>query len=163
MLTMLDIAYLAGFFDGEGHVGIDTRASKARAHHHPSYHLKVTISQVESDETMMILNHLRDQYGGSIYIKDNSVRNSKWRRAAEWTVVARGAARFLQDIHPHVILKRAQVDVAIAFQARRLPQGQRGNTEARVAADLADKQTISDLNRGLAARQEEVASDLRLA
>ena len=118
MAERLPRADRAGLFDGEGHIGIDARASRARSHHCPSYHLKIKLSQVNTPESRRIFDALVAEFAGSVSAKDNSRRNPAWRDALEWTTVARNAAAFLTAVRPFLILKAAQADIALAFQAR---------------------------------------------
>jgi len=138
-------AYLAGFFDGEGHVGIDVR-SAGKSEHSISFILKVKLTQAASPAGVELLEEIATDFGGSLSTKSNG-RNPRWSEALEWCATTRNAAAFLEYLLPYLRIKKRQAEIGLAFQARRLAQGQRSpNPKARIAADLADKEQISMLN-----------------
>lgn len=101
--NILKIEYIAGFFDGEGSVGI-----YKGAHGHPQ--LRVQIGQ--RTDSVFILEMIKVGYGGHISYRD---------RSANWQIQGRSAQRFLQDIVQHLILKKTQAELAIEYQDRVLP------------------------------------------
>lgn len=104
-----DLAYIAGFFDGEGNVGI--YAGGARG----GRTLRAQITQANHASANDLLVELQGRWGGSI-----SAFNRAMRRAANaWQVGGPSAYRFLSDIRPHVRLKRDQIDLALLwFESR---------------------------------------------
>jgi hypothetical protein len=141
----MDIQYIAGFFDGEGSIGIDARKAKHEGGAN-SYILKVKIAQCVTEESIALLNEIQQEFGGSISKKDNSRKNARWRPAIEWTATTRKALVFLEAIAPYARLKAPEIAVALEFQRRRLPKGKRGDGKI-VERDLADKARLSELKR----------------
>lgn len=100
-----DWAYLAGFFDGEGSVGVyESRGT---------FCLRVQISQRKTRLTERLLNEMVRLFGGSV-----SAVN-KDRPGLLWQVSGDRAAAFLRSVQPWLYLKGPQADVAIEWQAGR--------------------------------------------
>ena len=108
--TEAQIAYIAGFFDGEGCVGIRKPCmdkSRGRLKTHSPY---VTISQVHRD----VLDMIRGFYGGNIYFSKNGGKNGIWTYQQGGTNLG---FDFLRAIYPYLIVKKEQVRVILeAFE-----------------------------------------------
>lgn len=116
-----DLAYLGGFFDGEGSIGVyESKSSGA-------FCLRVQISQRKTDLTEHLLNSLKERYGGSI----SSV--NKQRPGLLWQVSGDKAVRLLRDIRPYLYLKADEADLAVAWQSERpgVQRDERGRILAR--------------------------------
>lgn len=101
--------YLAGFFDGEGTLGIYGSTPRV-------YQLQVSIRQNESPEAARLLVWLQERYGGSVTRADKEYCANP---QMAWSIRGTRAVPFLRDIRPHLGLKAEQVDVALDFQARK--------------------------------------------
>ncbi|MHA1280650.1 MAG: LAGLIDADG family homing endonuclease [Candidatus Helarchaeota archaeon] len=100
---MLSRKYLAGFFDGEGSVCVNKR----------NYTLQIQIGARSRD----LLERMRKIYGGSIHqMKNKRIKRPFW----VWIVVADKALKFLEDIYPHIVLKKLEVATAIAYQKHKV-------------------------------------------
>jgi len=99
-MTRDEIIWLAGFFDGEGCVGIYV---------HGAYkHLALSVQVSQKDSS--VLHWLGDNWGSSVYDNvDDSSRNS-------WTITGKKARLFLADIVPHLRGKRKQAILGMQFQ-----------------------------------------------
>ena len=104
-----ELAYAAGFFDGEGHIRICHQKSEDR------FSLTVEATQA----TGVVIQWLRDKFGGRTRYDEftQSYSKSKIGRRWDWSCNATRAALFLITIRPYLIVKAEQADVAIAFQA----------------------------------------------
>ena len=103
---MMSAEYLAGFFDGEGSVGVYASGRNR------SYCLRAQITQVRTLETERLLLEMANRFGGSV-----STFNKRLRRdALGWQASGDNAAAFLEFILPHLLLKREQAKVAIDYQ-----------------------------------------------
>lgn len=111
-LTEADIAWLAGFFDGEGCIFAVASANRDR-----NYAVVVTLVQKDPTPLHWVAQH----FGGWV----NSARGIYGWRASN-----RLAGRFLSVVTPYLRVKREQAELALAFQL-----GQQANnhrlTEAR--------------------------------
>ena len=128
----ITLAYLAGFFDGEGYVGI----SKG---YKTSYYLLVcTVTQ--TDVTPLMIYH--QWYKGKVQGPRNVGGNRKpiyW-----WKAEANRAEKFLLDIQPYLVVKAERVKLALEFRElfkgdNILPRGLTINT--------AKKQKILELRQ----------------
>lgn len=99
-LSTLDIAYTAGFFDGEGCVRLVHNKND-------SYTLRAYIGQKD----VRPLQWLQERFpGGSL---------GKYQSHVAWMLYwhGQGAYSFLQTINPYLITKRAQAELAMkAFE-----------------------------------------------
>lgn len=111
---MLKAEWVAGFFDGEGSIGIYRNGQGV-------FHLRTQLTQNVNPTTEEILSELRDTYGGNLA----RMRSPIYRRseAFNWQVNGTRAASFLVDILPHLRLKCEQAEVAIAWQSQHIPPG----------------------------------------
>jgi hypothetical protein len=101
--TSVSNEYIAGFFDGEGSIGISPPRRTSL------YLLHVQISQV--DPTVLWL--IKERFGGKII---RQRRDDHQRDIHRWSAEARIAERFILAIHPYLVVKRAQADIALSFR-----------------------------------------------
>ena len=104
-LTEVELAYAAGFFDGEGCVGIYDPGDG-------SLRLDVSIAH---RAPCGFLHRLHGEFGGYLGPTGGG-------RYLQWRIHTRRALRFLQAIRPFMRLasKVEQVDIAIGFQLRKV-------------------------------------------
>lgn len=108
IMTPPELAYIAGFFDGEGYIGITFRQGKG-------YRWRTLQAKV-GNTNEWVINYLKFSFGGSIY-KRKVYGNQ--RQSFDWTLVGNQAASFLKLILPFLKLKRPQAEIAIRFQERK--------------------------------------------
>lgn len=97
-----ELAYLAGFFDGEGNIDI-AHAKRTASHPSEQYSLNVIVSQ--KDLTMLKAYKI---FGGSIYHDSQD--------CYQWHIHGYKASHFLKAILPYLRLKKDQAVKAIEFQ-----------------------------------------------
>lgn len=102
--------YLAGFFDGEGSIGVYNRNTD-RTGTIKYYVLVVSLAQ-SGDIGERICTYLKENFGGSIYCQLQENRKPQWK----WNVSANKAGHFLQQLAPHLYIKKAEAKAAIKFQ-----------------------------------------------
>ena len=94
-MSLLNV-YMAGLFDGEGHVGV---IGGSNERHHQ---LRVAISMCDSEP----LDILYGKYGGNLRSR---VRPERTRRVWDWNITGRPAMEFLSDILlPHTGYKHGK-------------------------------------------------------
>ena len=99
------LPYLAGFFDGEGSIGIYSNgAKKGRT-------LRVQLTQNVSPLATELLQECRSRWGGSLSLMNRSLRKQAWN----WQASAANGRRVLLDIRPWLRLKAAEADIALRF------------------------------------------------
>lgn len=122
MPTAAEIAYAAGFFDGEGSVTIGVNRSHKRTHN-PVYTMRIGASQVDASPLFWLL----DRWGGSVQpVARKTTQNNQ---VHIWGCFSRNAAKFLTDVLPFLIVKRERAEVALRFQAQTFQPGARGHTD----------------------------------
>jgi LAGLIDADG endonuclease len=97
------VAYIAGFFDGEGSVGLE---------HHKSGHIRLRVSISHNDRRPLDL--IQKLYGGRIAIRHKRKAGVEYWQLNIYTAAA---GRFFSAIAPYCIVKRESIAIAIAFVA----------------------------------------------
>ena len=103
------IEWLAGFFDGEGSIGIylrNTNKQKTKKY----YVLVISLAQ-SGLIGEKICKTLQSIYGGSVYCQQ-SVNKPQWK----WNISANKAADFLYVIKPYLINKKEEAELGFLFQ-----------------------------------------------
>ena len=130
MQTDTQLAWLAGFIDGEGCV----RISRDRTRHdNLSYTLSIQISQKDP----AILREIQANWGGSLYHKQPERNGGVYNLQ----IKSRQGAVLLEALLPYLRVKRTQAELALGFQARRLTKSL-GRVRADRTQDEADFQAI---------------------
>lgn len=106
----LELAYLAGLFDGEGCIQISHNKPQSgkRTEQH-TLNCRVAMTNKEAVERFLIL-------GGNVHIKKASLQNPKWKDQWCWTISSNKALAFLKEIMPFLILRKEEAKCGIAFQ-----------------------------------------------
>ena len=125
IIVETDLAYTAGFFDGEGCIRIYSDKKRNR------YKLICSIGQKRLD----ILEWIQRCFGGSIYESKSRVTYY------QWTIVAQQASAFIQEILPYLRLKVDEARLAIEFQSTRKKQGF-GWTTTPLDIELSESQML---------------------
>jgi hypothetical protein len=103
----MELAYLAGFFDGEGCITI-ARIGKI------SYVLLVTISQRK--DCSKVLELFKNRFGGSIVTqKVTKYVTHDSNDVHRYNLTGKAAADLLEVLLPLLIVKKAQAKMGIAF------------------------------------------------
>ena len=113
------LAYAAGFFDGEGTVGINAQKPNVKnGRTLTMYSLKIDIRNTNED----VLLWLKKNFNGNIkYYSIEKLKGSygatkpQWR----WNISSNQAKDFLELILPYLVVKRKQAELAIIFQKNR--------------------------------------------
>ena len=106
------LAYIAGFFDGEGCVHIGGRRQNT------TYNLEVTAANTNRD----VLCFIQSSFDGSIRGREDP---RGYKKVYTWRVVSNQASSFLEAILPFLKVKYERAELAIEFQKykRQLPRG----------------------------------------
>jgi hypothetical protein len=106
-MNKIDLAYIAGFFDGEGYVGILKRQRKDFS---PEYYIMASVGQNDGE----IMDILYSNFGGVLH-------HVKRDGSYQWNISYEKAYKFLKKIHPYLKYKKPQVDVAVRFYENSIP------------------------------------------
>jgi len=106
--TVSDLAYIAGFFDGEGYVAI-SKHDKTKKWNQLGFTLIVVIGQVNPFPLIFI----RQFFGG--HLRRENAKGNK-RAIWMWTISSKTAYDFLQEIYPYLKVKKDECNLAFQFQ-----------------------------------------------
>lgn len=111
----MDLSYVAGFFDGEGSIGIYKNGSG-------NYFLRTQMTQNINPVVTEVFTELHERWGGNLSL----MRHDRYQRgtAYNWQLNGKRAADFLREVLPLLRLKREQAEVAINWIDTR-PSSQR--------------------------------------
>jgi len=99
-------AYLAGFFDGEGSVGIYTRGKVFPV-------MSVTIVQNSSPVVDALFLRWSETLGGSFYKR----LSESGRAKLQWQATGANAVTILEEMLPYLILKREQAELCLRWES----------------------------------------------
>lgn len=109
----LELAYFAGFFDGEGCIQLRGPSKTGRQIETIG---GVTLSANVVNTSLTILQQFKENFGGGIYGKPLDKVAHPFRHDTHyWIVNGRQAGYFLSLIAPHLRVKRLQAEAAISF------------------------------------------------
>lgn len=109
MPSELDLAWAAGFMEGEGSIRISKPAERNWG--------SLTVSATNTERAP--IEKLQAMQAGCL--KRASVASAHHRQGWVWTIAARRAALFLRSIRPYVVGERtrAKIDFALSFQEQK--------------------------------------------
>ncbi|MFH0957947.1 MAG: LAGLIDADG family homing endonuclease [Pseudomonadota bacterium] len=151
-MKKIDLAYFAGFFDGEGSVTIHENGSPSPRGKVPNHTLQVSIGNTDP----RVLEILHQQFGGSLTIRYVVKKNH--RNVAQWTIRAAKTLPFLEAIFPYLRMKLDVVAVAIDFQKTKSMSGPKRVSEEDIKWRESRRRRIRELNAKpwiLGARNED--------
>lgn len=114
-----DLAYAAGFIDGEGCFSVGKN-------------WKIAVSCANTDRP--IVEWLCANFGGSFCRNGTRLKKPTHRRIYAWQVVSRGADRFCKTIAPYLKVKTEQALLLIAIQQTIMKNGGK-----RLSPELIDE------------------------
>ena len=102
----IDLAYMAGFFDGEGCISVRRkRVPQGQKHRH--YMLTISVGQISCIPLQPFLEH-----GGKLFQNEY-----KGTLMYYWRLSGYDATDFLKLILPYLLLKKELAELAIEFQS----------------------------------------------
>jgi hypothetical protein len=114
------VAYLAGFFDGEGHIAIVRRTDARKRHKNGtvSKYLRFCLNIAIGQTTRDVLDLFHAEFGGSIAhtIGKRSYDRGTYYRW-DWRCGTAQASNALTQMLPFLIVKREQALLAVEFQS----------------------------------------------
>lgn len=104
-----DIAWAAGFIEGEGHIAISVGYHKNRTSPNPISRLALEVSNTD----IRGLVKLQNIFGGNIAERKYRIGRAKIYR---WVLTSEKAINCFKSIQPYCCFKSEQIDIAIDFQ-----------------------------------------------
>lgn len=133
MIDDLQLAWLAGLFEGEGHIGVKRSGS--------SFVLRCAVAMTDAE----VVGMFQERWPAS-FVTRRSLGNA--RRQYRWEIYARKAETFLLEIQPFVRSSRVDEKVAAALEFQR--QKLSSNASSRAGAEYRERQAeFFDLFRRL--------------
>lgn len=138
-LSNEDLAYIAGFFDGEGSVTIHENFRPSPRGKSPNHTLQVSIGNTDSK----VLAWVHSVFGGSLTVRAPRPRH---KDVTQWILRSNGAANFLRAILPFLRMKNKQAEVGISFQSEKGHYRRNQLTQAEIDFREAKRVAIRLLN-----------------
>lgn len=109
-ITITDLAYAAGFVDGEGYVSVK-RAGYLREGWSRHYRLYISVANTNP----LVIDWFKAKFGGSIK-RATKRENPTHKPCYSWIISAKSGALFLKLITPYLIIKKTQAELCLTFQ-----------------------------------------------
>jgi hypothetical protein len=141
----LSLPYVAGFFDGEGSIGVYLNGQRQ------GRTLRVQLTQTATPQATELLAAIRARWGGSLCL----MNRAKPRQAWNWQASAGKGYLFLRDVRPWLILKAEQADLVLKWWAAR-PGPRRSVVDGRhLPLSDADRAAAIAVDRALRAMKRQ--------
>lgn len=108
-MSKLTAAYIAGFVDGEGYIGIVKDDRRNNSRRTDSYTTVIKIANTDRS----IIDWLLSSYGGTFHKR---TMKEGQKDAYYWTLAGEKIVPFLDKIAPYLKIKRKQADVVRQFR-----------------------------------------------
>lgn len=109
------LAWAAGFMDGDGFITIQNRKTKYKDKIYSGQYLRVGACQA----SLIPLEKLQSLFGGSIRPKNSGPNHDGYHRKPQWiwTVSTNEAKNALEQMLPYLVHKQEVAQLALVFQA----------------------------------------------
>jgi len=115
-LSDVEVGYVAGIIDGEGHIGITLH----RREPYTLFSVRVEITNTSLD----LHEWLVRKFGGSCHVHWKKRYSTNHSPAFRWRIDSVGARKILELVRPYLKVKRQQADLALQFislDSKRVP------------------------------------------
>lgn len=115
-MSNVSLDYWAGFLDGEGSIGIGMHKRVNRGHRY-GVEYAPQASACQSIKGDFLIEKMKERWGGSINHRDRGImkENGVWNDTIEWSVRGIKCKAFLEEMLPHLILKKRQAELVLEF------------------------------------------------
>lgn len=122
-MSDIPLDYWAGFVDGEGSIGIGMHK---RANRGCRYGIEYApqVSTCQSSKGAFLVEKMKERWGGYVNHRDRSKKNGAWKDTMEWSLRGPHCKVFLEEILPHLILKKRQAELVLEFFSLQGENGQ---------------------------------------
>ena len=130
VISVEEIAYAAGLFDGEGCVSIYKIGNRRL---NCALYLRAQIVMTDPRP----LQWMKQRFGGSLTQRK---RQKHYKVSFDWRLFSENALQFLELVRPFLIVKKDQAELAIEFQKiSRRNKRKKNNPDNEVKLDLYGK------------------------
>lgn len=137
------LAYIAGFFDGEGCICIG-KARKQPGYRNPIYTLYISIANTNRD----VIDFIQSVFPASAVSRKRKEPKPHWKTIWVWNCSARQARKFLTFVLPYLRVKFQQAELALEFQELKSRTGRSHKlTDGELAAYEDYHKRMRELNR----------------
>jgi hypothetical protein len=127
MLTDVELAYLAGFVDADGSIGVVTVAKTKQ------YVGQIAVSNCNKAIIDLFVKH----FGGRV--RKRHWKNPKWKPNYEWKLTAKKAAFVIDAIRPFLFIKSRQAELVLELQnikSKNSSSAKRWHPELKTNSDM---------------------------
>ena len=107
-LPVSDLAWAAGFIDGEGTISVYGRSDRINE-------FRVTIQAVNTKRAA--LEKLQGMFGGTVHDMHRVTPGKNWKPSFYWTLSYEKAAAAIRLLLPFLVIKRPQAELALEARA----------------------------------------------
>lgn len=146
---MIDIRYIAGFWDGDGSITIQKQKWISKNRAGVQHFLCIKVSNTDK----RILEEIKSYFNVGT-VMSNGKSKAKNRQAWQYQSSANDAYKIIKKLYPYLVIKKEQAELALHFQERMNKNKKRCMRYNFVTAkELAFRESIkikiSNLNKGL--------------
>lgn len=148
------LAWVAGFFDGEGSVIVEySKSPESSRGWRTSLHATLT------QTSLPCLELVQAKLGGTIKTSDNRTADTRrWAVQYIWSVRNQNAIEFLQKIYPYSVVKKEQIGLALTYPMFDIRGKKYGNKSNPIPDDVWQKRIeIRDGLKGIRASMKTPA------
>jgi hypothetical protein len=110
----LELAWIAGFMDGEGTITIKKYARyKGQSIRYQAY-MCICQATEDNESALKALELVQKNFGGSIYPQSKS-KDTNARSSHQWLVVSSTAVDCVKQLLPYLVVKRKQAELLIKY------------------------------------------------
>lgn len=124
MATETELAWAAGFFDGEGSIGIYRHTLYTQSGTYFTWKVKARLSCCSKEAVARFAEIMGN---GVVHLQRRQTK--KLREVWSWSVYDRHVIAALEPLLPYLVIKKQQVELGIAFRATVKNHGSRGVPE----------------------------------
>ena len=103
--TVTDLAWAAGFIDGDGVISMYKRADR------PVNEYRVVVRAMNTNR--LALDKLKGMFGGSVHVMTKASNTHGWKPSFYWSASDCKAEKAIRLLSPFLVLKREQASLAL--------------------------------------------------
>ena len=126
--TPVELAYAAGFFDGEGSLSIIRHRPSSRPSSRKEGRDLFKVSLIVANNNRAVLESLQAEFAGRIYRNAFKTKPAHWRPSYQWHLWGNECEHFCIAVRPYMRIKGVLVDSALEFYALQRQRGHKRET-----------------------------------